>query len=252
MPAIWTTLARAHNTIYAGGKSSPAGVVNFYRREYPAIFRRLIAYPAMALALFAAGAVLGALLTVVYPEFMHKFLGPRMVETIERREMWTHSVLAIRPLASSFIMTNNLSVAFLSFASGMTAGLGTLYLMVFNGVMLGVIGAACWMSGMSLKLWSFVAPHGVLELPAIFIAGGAGLRVGEALLFPGVRSRRDALSTGGADAVRLLLGAIPILVVAGVIEAFFSPLDISAAFKFAMAAALSVLLAAYLAGQQIL
>jgi uncharacterized membrane protein SpoIIM required for sporulation len=98
-----------------------------------------------------------------------------MMETIERREMWTHSIVTIKPVASSGIMTNNLSVAFAMFAMGITAGLGTIWMMVVNGLMIGVIGAATWRAGMALQLWSFVAPHGVLELPAIFIAGGAGL-----------------------------------------------------------------------------
>ena len=74
-------------------------------------------------------------------------------------------------LASSGIMTNNLAVSFTAFAMGITAGLGTIYMMTTNGLLLGVISTACWQSGITLELWSFVAPHGVLELPAIFIAG---------------------------------------------------------------------------------
>ena len=239
-------LGRAHNIIYAGRKSSPAAIFRFYARDYPAIFRRLLPYTMTAVTLFAGAAVLGVVLTVVYPEFMHAILGPRMVETIERKQMWTHSVLSMKPLASSAIMTNNLSVSFVAFAAGILAGLGTIYLVLFNGLLLGVIGAACWMSGMSLALWSFVAPHGVLELPAIFISAGAGLRLGRALLFPGTLSRRDSLAVGGAEAVRLLVGAIPMLIVAGVVEGFFSPLQIGAEFKFTLSAALLLLLVLYL------
>src|SRR5258708_38763389 len=104
-----------------------------------------------------------------------------MMETIDRHKMWTDSVVGISPLASSAIMTNNLTVSFVAFAGGITAGLFTVYMMVFNGVMIGAVGTACWLGGMSLPLWSFVAPHGVLELPAIFIAGGAGF-----CLYPGM------------------------------------------------------------------
>jgi uncharacterized membrane protein SpoIIM required for sporulation len=176
---------------------------------------------------------------------MRSFLGPQMVATIERHEMWTHSILSIKPQASSSIMTNNLSVAFITFALGISAGIGTLYMLFFNGLMLGVIGAACWFSDMSIPLWSFVAPHGVLELPAIFIAGGAGLRLAQALLFPGVRSRRDALALGGSEAVKLLLGVIPMLIVAGLLEAFFSPSTAPVFLKFTAAAVLFALFAAY-------
>jgi uncharacterized membrane protein SpoIIM required for sporulation len=99
---------------------------------------------------------------------------------------------------------------------------------------------------MSLQLWSFVAPHGVLELPAIFIAGGAGLRLAHGLLFPGFLPRRESVARAGAESVRLLLGTIPLLLMAGMIEGFVSPTDIAVWLKFAMAAALFTLLLAYL------
>ncbi len=165
----------------------------------------------------------GAILTYQNPDFKVKILGPQMVETIDRHEMWTHSIVGIKPLASSAIMTNNMSVGFTTFAFGITAGLGTIYMMAFNGLLIGVIGMACALSGMSLQLWSFVAPHGVLELPAIFIAGGAGLRIAQGLLFPGVLPRRESLARAGLEAVQLVLGTIPILIIAGLIEAFVSP-----------------------------
>jgi uncharacterized membrane protein SpoIIM required for sporulation len=114
-------------------------------------------------------------------------------------------------------------------------------------MMLGVIGVACELNQMSIKLWSFVAPHGVLELPAIFIAGGAGLRLAQALLFPGTLSRRDSLAVGGNEAVHLLVGVIPVLIVAGTIEGFFSPSSVPVAFKFGLAAALFTMFVAYLA-----
>ena len=99
---------------------------------------------------------------------------------------------------------------------------------------------------MSLKLWSFVAPHGVLELPAIFIAGGAGLRIATGLLFPGTLTRRDSLVVSGGEAVRLVLGTIPMLIVAGLLEAFVSPTGIPVALKFTVAVVMFAALVAYL------
>jgi uncharacterized membrane protein SpoIIM required for sporulation len=119
-------------------------------------------------------------------------------------------------------------------------------MLVLNGLLLGVIGVACGVAGMSLPLWSFVAPHGVLELPAIVIAGGAGLRVAHGLLFPGVLPRRQSIARAGGDAIRLVLGCVPILVIAGVIEAFVSPTDLAIVLKFAFAGAVLTLFALYL------
>ncbi len=239
-------LARAHNIIYSGAPSRPSTIVSFFAREYPRIFRRNLALVGLATGLFFAAAVVGALLTVRDPSFELSILGHHMVETIERRQMWTHSILSIKPLASSSIMTNNLSVSFMTFAAGIAGGVGTLYMITFNGLLLGVIGAACAISGMSLSLWSFVAPHGVLELPAIFIAGGAGFRIAQGLLFPGMLPRKTALAQAGAEAVRLLVGVIPMLIIAGVIEGFLSPSGMAISMKFAFAAGAFILLLAYL------
>lgn len=239
-------MARAHNIIYSNHKTSPKAIFGFITVTYPRVFRRNWRFVQLALVIFAVSALVGAALTFQDPDFKLSILGPQMVQTIEKHEMWTHSIVGIKPLASSTIMTNNISVGFMTFALGITAGLGTIYMLLFNGLLLGVIGMACHLSGMSLKLWEFVAPHGVLELPAIFLAGGAGLRIAAGLLFPGYLPRRESLVRASTEAVQLLLGSIPILIIAGTIEAFVSPTELAIPLKFAMAAALFVLLLAYL------
>jgi uncharacterized membrane protein SpoIIM required for sporulation len=239
-------LVRAHNTIYSGHRASPKALLSFFSTTYPAAFRRHIKHCALATLIFVVGGLIGAVLTYQNPDFKVKFLGPQMIETIDKHQMWTQSIVGIKPLASSAIMTNNMSVGFTTFALGITAGIGTIYMMAFNGVMIGVIGVACYLAGMSLQLWSFVAPHGVLELPAIFIAGGAGFRIAQGLLFPGVLPRRDSLTRAGSEAVQLLLGTIPILIIAGLIEAFISPTGLAVSLKFSLAASLFVLLCLYL------
>ena len=240
-------LARAHNQLYSGQKKTLGRALGFFRDDYPRVFRQFFPYTLSATAIFVVGALAGLFLTLSNPDFMRSFLGPHMIATIEKHKMWTDSIVSVRPQESSLIMTNNMTVSFLTFAAGITAGIGTLYLLFFNGVMLGVIGVACGLNQMSIPLWSFVAPHGVLELPAIFIAGGAGLRVAQALLFPGPLSRRDSLAVGGTDAVRLLVGVIPMLIAAGTIEGFFSPSSLPALLKFLLAAALFTMLVLYLA-----
>jgi uncharacterized membrane protein SpoIIM required for sporulation len=239
-------LGRTHNIIYSSRRRSFLDVLIFLRKDYPRHFRRLLPYTLAAIALFAAGLLLGALLTVTRHGFMEGLLGPSMVETIRHHQMWTHSIVGMKPQESSRIMTNNLSVTFITFAAGITAGLGTLWLIFFNGLLMGVIATACQQAHMSRDLWSFVCPHGSLELPAIFIAGGAGLRLASGMLFPGLYSRRDSIARAGREAVRLVAGIIPMLMIAGTIEGFFSPSSAPAGLKFAVGAALFTLLLVWL------
>jgi uncharacterized membrane protein SpoIIM required for sporulation len=239
-------LGRSHNLIYHGQKKKVSGIVRFYGETYPRVFRETLRLTLIALAIFAVTGLAAWVVTIHDPGFAHRLLGPGMMETIERREMWTHSVVTVKPLASSGIMTNNLSVSFSTFALGITAGLGTIWMLAVNGLLIGVIGAATWKAGMALQLWSFVAPHGVLELPAIFISGGAGLEIARGLLFPGFLPRRQSLAQAGGRGARLLLGTIPMLVLAGVIEGFFSPSGAPVKMKFLLAATLFAALLSYL------
>ena len=238
-------VGRAHNVIYAGGTPRARGVWHFYTRLFPRIFRETLPYTAAAAAIFVAGLGGGAMMALVHPAFERVLLGGAMLDTIENGRMWTHSIVAIKPVASSAIMTNNLTVSFAAFAGGLTAGLGTVYMMVWNGVLLGVVAVACARAGLAVQFWSFVAPHGSLELPAIMIAGGAGLMLARGLLAPGTAGRMDSLRDSAATAVRLVLGVVPLLVIAGTIEGFVSPSDIAPGAKFAIGAAGLVLLLSY-------
>ena len=239
-------LARAHHTIYSGRKTSLRTLFLFLRDDYPAIFQRQIPYVIASLVVSLAWGLLGAVLTSARPEFMRHFVGPTMIATMERHEMWTKSVVSIAPMASSYIMTNNLTVSFVTFAGGILFGVGTFFYLYVNGMMLGVIGAACHQYGMSIPLWSFVAPHGALELPAILIAGGAGFRLGHAMLFPGTSRWSESVARGGVEATRLVSGVIPMLIIAGTLEGFFSPSHAPVWLKFSVGGLLFCLLLVWL------
>lgn len=238
-------LGRAHNLIYMGRRSRGGGILTFYRETFPEVFHDTLPYTFAAFAIFFVLAAAGMMMAIVDPRFQEYFLGSAMMDTIARREMWTHSIVSVKPLASSAIMTNNLTVSLTTFALGVTAGIGTVWMLAYNGLLLGVVTAACWQVGMADKLYSFVAPHGVLELPAIFIAGGAGLLLAKGMLFPGTLPRKDSIAREGGRAVRLVLGIIPMLIVAGTIEGFVSPSDLPVPLKYSVAAGLFVLLLLY-------
>ena len=235
-------LARAHHIIYSGRKTNLLTLFRFLRDEYPAVFQRQIGYVLASLAVSVGFGILGAVLTTAHPQFMRYFVSSAMLETMERHEMWTKSVVSMAPMASSAIMTNNLTVSFVTFGSGIVFGLGTFFYLYVNGMMLGVIGAACHQYGMSLALWSFVAPHGALELPSILIAGAAGFRLGHAMLFPGALRWKDSVARGGIEATLLVSGIIPLLVIAGMLEGFFSPSQAPIWLKFTVGGVLFALL----------
>jgi uncharacterized membrane protein SpoIIM required for sporulation len=239
-------LARAHHIIYSGRKTSLRSLFVFLRDEYPAIFQKQFRFVLASLLVSVAWGTLGAVLTSARPEFMRHFVGPQMIATMERHEMWTESIVTMAPMASSAIMTNNLTVSFVTFASGIVFGLGTFFYLYINGMLLGVIGAACHQYGMSVALWSFVAPHGSLELPAILIAGGAGFRLGYSMLFPGSLRWKESVARGGIEATRLVSGVIPMLFIAGILEGFFSPSHVPVALKFSVGGVLFTLLLLWL------
>jgi uncharacterized membrane protein SpoIIM required for sporulation len=239
-------LGRAHNLIYMGHKQKISGLVRFYTQTFPRVFRETFPQTFLAFLIFTVTGIATWAVTIHDPAFAHRMLGPEMMATIEKREMWTKSIVTIKPLAASGIMTNNLAVCFTTFAMGITAGIGTIYMMFTNGMLIGVIGAATWHAGMALQLWTFVAAHGALELPAIFISGGAGLEIARGMLFPGLLPRRESLALAGGRAARLMIGIVPMLVVAGIIEGFMSPSGLATPLKFLLSGVLLVALTTYL------
>jgi len=231
-------VGRAHNYVYSGNRVSPASLWHFFAHGYPRLLRRLSRYIVIATAVFVIALTLGTLIQIVRPQFAAAMLGPEMMNKIEHHQMWTESILSAKPQESSAIMTNNMTVCFLTFVGGILAGLGTLYLLVQNGVSIGVVATTCAQHHMALSLFSFMAAHGALEIPSIMIAGAAGLRLGAGILFPGLLRRRDAMALGGTESVQLISGTIPLLIVAGSFEAFLSPTHVPIALKFAICAIL--------------
>jgi len=219
-------VGRAHHRVYRGEALELRRVSRFFLGGFPRLFRQTGRYTALAAAFFLGAAAVGYAIVFINPDLADQLLPAHMqdlIPLIKRGEMWTDIPARMRSIASSFIMTNNIQVAFFAFAGGVLFGLLSGYVLLLNGLTLGVIGALCQRYGLALPLWSFVLPHGVIELSVIFIAGGSGLMLGHALLSPGLHRRRDALAQAAQKAVRLIIGSVPLLVIAGTIEGFISP-----------------------------
>jgi uncharacterized membrane protein SpoIIM required for sporulation len=127
-----------------------------------------------------------------------------------------------QPMIASAIMTNNVQVALACFAGGVFAGLGSVVLLAFNGLMIGATAGHFANAGLLGYLAAFIVGHGVLELFAIWVAGAAGLMVGLAMVAPGELARADAVRLRGALAMRLIGAVVLLLVIAGIIEGFVS------------------------------
>jgi len=121
---------------------------------------------------------------------------------------------------SSQVLTNNIQVALLAFALGITAGLGTAAILAYNGLIVGVLAGGAIGAGNGVAFLEFIFAHGLLELSLIWVAGAAGLRVGWAMISPGPRPRGVALVAEGRTAIAIAAGTIPWFVLAGLIEGF--------------------------------
>jgi hypothetical protein len=109
-------VARAHNFVYSGQRTSFAGLWNFFVHGYPRLLRRLSGYVWLATAITLVAAALGVFVTLVRPEFGEMFLGPEKMDGIRQHHLWMDSILSVKPQASSQIMTNNITVCFVAFA----------------------------------------------------------------------------------------------------------------------------------------
>ena len=240
-------VGRAHPAVYHRSTSQWRAVAHFVRRGFPRAFREAGPYTAVAFAALALPFLLALLLTLVDPTVGRIILPPgQLVDKIEQGQSWMEISRGDRGLASSFIMTNNIRVAIFAFAGGIAFGLVTLLVLVQNGVVLGATTGLAIEHGLGGALISFVSPHGGIEMTVIFIAGGAGLRIGQALLRPGFISRRQALTSAAQRAVPLLFGCVPLLIIAGTLEGFVSPSGIPNLAKFLIGTLALLLLYTYL------
>jgi uncharacterized membrane protein SpoIIM required for sporulation len=245
---------RAHGRIYRADAQGGRRIRKFFTEEFPRTFRRTWRYTATSFTVFFVFALIGYIGTKYDPEFS-EIVGvpPAFRELlIETKTHWWERINQQNQVEASSILTNNIRVTIYTFAFGALLGVGTLFYLAFNGVLNASILALVYRAGYGNDLLTFMVGHGVVELSCIFIAGGAGLLIGSAMLMPGDLSRADALKTRGMEAVRLMLGVAVLLVLAGIIEGFISPAPITKYVKFAIGGITGVALYSYLllAGRQ--
>lgn len=242
-----------HNLLYRPTARSWRSLWRWLRHGFPAQVRARRRYVAVAAALLFLPAI-GTFAAVRHdPTLARKLLPASMIDratTANERARQGGGYVDVpdfaMPVMSSGIAANNVQVTFFAFAGGIVAGLGTILLLIVNGVSLGAVAGLFQNQGAASILWEFVAPHGVIELSAICIAGAGGLLLGSALVFPGRRRRLDALAERAREAVSLLAGTTLLLLLAALMEGFVSPSRIPAPAKLGIATVVAAAALAYL------
>src|ERR1041385_4444075 len=239
---------RAHGRIYRAESPGWKRILFFFTHELPQTFRRTWRYTLLSFSVFMVFAIFGFIGTRYDPEFSELVgVDPAFREmNIETQTRWWESLNTQNQVGASVIMTNNIQVTIYTFALGALLGLGTLFYLAFNGANIASVLALTYRAGFGNDLVTFMVGHGVIELSCIFISGGAGLLIGSAMIMPGNLTRADALKTRGMEAVRLMIGVAVLLVLAGTIEGFISPVPMDARIKYSIAIVTGVALYSYL------
>jgi uncharacterized membrane protein SpoIIM required for sporulation len=247
---------RGHQQFYRHRSHLGAQLVRFLFGGFPRLVRAEWRSVCVASLLFFGSLALMCGLTYLYPELIYSLVSPEQVGNME--EMYDPDARRLGRFGErdsgddwvmfGFYIMNNIGIAFQTFASGLLLGLGSLFFLLFNGLMIGAVAGHLTRIGYSETFWSFVIGHGAFELTAIALAGAAGFKLGWALLAPGRRTRAEALRLAAAKAVQLVGGVILFLLLAAFIEAFWSSTTVaSPAIKYGVGACLWALVIGYLA-----
>ena len=239
---------RAHGKIYRAEGQGVNLVWQFFAKDFPQAFRRTWRYTMLAFLVFTVFGIGSFVLSYNDLTFADNLGLGELRYAAESKHKWWTSLNQANQIGSSAILTNNILVAFKAFTYGAFFGIGTLYVLIFNGLHIGGVLGVCYRIDPAFgnDLVTFMVGHGVIELSCIFIAGGAGMLIGYSMINPKDLTRSEALKKNGIEAVRLAIGCAFLLVIAGIIEGFLSPSDLPAAVKFGTGILTGVAMYAYL------
>ncbi|MGC4042797.1 MAG: stage II sporulation protein M [Armatimonas sp.] len=236
---------RAHGLIYAERGPGATRLRRFFTYGFPALLWRRAPYIWLAFGLFMLGFAIGVVMQMRDPMFLTAMGDDPEARRDMYKDMPTESD-ATKPEMAAMLMTHNTQVAFTAFALGILGAAPAAYPLILTGLQVGALTVEQHKAGNSIWFWSFLSPHAVPELTAIFISAGAGMLIGRNLFAPGEHTRRDALKLAGGEAVRMTLGTIVMFIFAGLTESFVSPSAIPPWTKFAYLGVMSILLTLYL------
>ncbi len=243
-----------HQRLYGARGNAGARVAAFMLRGFPRAVRSQLPFVLLAILLFFGPLVVltGALQR--YPDFAYVMIPPEQVEQFQEmygdqakklgREREADDDVAM----FGFYIWNNVRIGFQTFAGGALFGLGAVFYLLFNGLYIGTVTGYLVYAGLATNFFSFVSGHSAFELTAIVLCGAAGLRIGYGLIAPERRTRADAFKLAAREALPLVIGAACMLVLAAVLEAFWSPRsEIPLPVKYGVGAGLWLLTLGYFA-----
>lgn len=239
---------RAHGKIYRSEGDGVNVIRRYFLHELPEAFRETLKFTSFAFFFFMFFAIASFLLCFYDPNFSN-LVGLGDIEAAASSNMrWWLSLNDANQIGSSQILTNNIRVAFFAFAWGAFFGLGTLYVLLINGISIGGVLGVCYRVDPNFgnQLVDFMVAHGVIELSCIFIASGAGMAIGYSLIDPGNLTRSEALKKSGMTAAKLVIGCALFLFIAGIIEGFLSPSSLPPQIKWITGILTGTLMLAYL------
>lgn len=247
---------RAHQLIYRRSDYGAARLSQLFLLDFPQAVRAHWRHVLVAGLVFGLPLVLLGIATYVDPGFILTMHDAQTVRGYE--QMYGPAADAIGRdrgadsdwMMFGFYIMNNISIAFKCFAGGVFLGIGSLFFLAYNGIAAGSLAGYLTARGHGETFYSFVVTHGAFELTAIVLSGAAGLRLGQALLAPGRRTRRAALELAARESAVLVYGVIAMLLIAAGLEAFWSSARwVAPAAKFAAGGVCWALVIAYLVGQ---
>lgn len=247
----------SHNFFYVRERGGFSEIKKYFAHTLPRTVRETYRYWVVATAFFVFGLLFAGFyvagdttrLAQVMPAGMADGFTPGETPDFGYGEVvWDGSLM------SAFFITNNTTVAFNAFAWGLLAGVGSLFILFYNGLIIGGLFGFLHSEGADMLIaYALILPHGVIELAAIFLAGGGGLMLGKGILLPGEHTRRHSLVLHAKKAVLLIPAIVIMLAVAAFIEGFFTPLSISPWFKLSFATLTVVgMVACFLKGARLL
>jgi len=246
---------RGHQQLYRHRGRFLADLLGFILAGFPRQVRAQWPFVAVAAGVFCIGLALSAALVYRYPNLIYALVSPEQVASTESMYNPDHSRLgpAVVRLAGEdwmmfgYYVMNNIGIAFQMFAGGLLLGVGSLFYLLFNGVMIGAVAGHLTEVGYGGTFWSFVVGHSAFELTALVLAGAAGLRLGWALIAPGQLTRGKAVRDAAKISIQLVYGVVLLLLIAAFIEAYWSSKsDIAASWKYVIGAILWLAIIAYL------